>query len=182
MVVYDRNHSNDPIIFTMDRDVRRDESVFTISDAGLINLRDIAHSRNGEIAVVGSAYTSDNQGACFIARISADRQHQTVKTTSPYCALVVTFASDDTIWTIGPSGIWALNILQRFDQSGRMLASVTLQVKGARTQSTSYLRSSRDRVVWFTRDGEYVEWSLDGTEIGRYSGPKVSAERDITGL
>ncbi len=32
--------------------------------------------------------------------------------------------------------------------------------------------ASRDRVGWFTCEGEYIEFSLDGKELGRYDGPK----------
>jgi len=100
--------------------------------------------------------------------------------------MVVTFTADGTIWTIGHlkdeknTTIVAFNVLRRFDPSGRMLGSTTLQVKGARTQETSYLRSSRDRVGWLTRDDEYLEFSLDGKEIARYNGP--APERDINGV
>jgi hypothetical protein len=182
LVGYDHNHSTSPIIYTIDRDGRRDETLVAFSEAGLINLHDISSSASGEIAVVGSAYFTDSRGTCLIARISPDRKHQTITRTSPYCPLVVTFASDGTVWTIGPLGVRDLNVLQRFDSSGRVLDSTTLHVKGERTQGASYLRSSLDRVGWLTHDGEYVEWSLDGSEIGRYKAPQVSAQRDINGL
>jgi hypothetical protein len=34
-----------------------------------------------------------------------------------------------------------------------------------------FLRSSNDRVGWFTRFDEYFEFSLDGKQIGHYEGP-----------
>lgn len=188
LVGYNHNHSSSPIIYTIDRDGRRDETLFTFSDAGLMNLVDVAASRTGEIAVIGSAYTSDGRATTFVARIATDRQHQTITRTWPYCPMVVTFAPDGTLWTIGHSKdndnttVLAYNVLQRFDASGRMLGSTSLPVKGNRTQETSGLRSSRDRVGWLTRDGEYLELSLNGSEMARYDGPEVASDLDITGL
>ena len=42
---------------------------------------------------------------------------------------------------------------------------------GRHPAMNSFLFSSRDRVGWYTAAGEYVEFSLDGDEIGRYQGP-----------
>ena len=88
---YENNFSNGPIIYTIDRNGKRDETLFTFEDAGRINLYNIAVSRDGEIALVGSAYTNDGKGTTFIARIAPDRQRQTITRTWPYCPGVVTF-------------------------------------------------------------------------------------------
>jgi hypothetical protein len=123
-----------------------------------------------------------------VARIAPDRQHQTVTRTWPYCPMVVTFGADGNIWTVrhlkndGNTTILEYNVLRRFDPSGRMLSTTPLQVQGERTQETSLLRSSRDRVAWLTRDRGYIELSLDGSEIVRYKGPEVGSDLDITGL
>ena len=60
-------------------------------------------------------------------------------------------------------------MLRRFDDSGNLLSSVNLRV-GSRGGIT-YLRASRDRVGWVTEKNEYLEFSLDGAERGRYEGP-----------
>jgi hypothetical protein len=188
LVGYVQNHSSSPVIFTIDRDGRRDETLFTFPGAGLMNISDVASSRAGEIALIGSAYTSDSRGTTFIARISADRQHQTVTRVWPYCPSVVTFAADGSIWTIGHlkddenTTIRAYNVLRRFDSSGKMLRSTNLSIKERRTQETSRLRSSPDRVGWLTRDFEYIEFSLDGNEIARYASPEGASDRNITGM
>lgn len=190
LVGYLHNHSSGPIIYTMDRDGTRDETLFTLKDGALIHVSDLAGSPNGEIATVASALTSDTGGTTFLARISAEREHQTITRTWPYCPKVVTFAADGNIWTIGNmksedgTQDLARNVLRRFDPSGKMLGSTTLRIKGWRTAETSFLRASKDRVGWFARDGDYLEFSLDGSEIARYAGPEGSGveSRNIAGM
>ncbi len=185
---YENNFSNGPIIYTIDRSGKRDETLFTVQDAGRINIYSIAASLDGEIAIVGSALTNDNRGTTFLARIARDRQRQIITRTWPYCPMVVTFAPDSSIWTVGHmkddenTRDLERNVLRRFDRAGKMLGSTTIQVSGSKTAETSYLRASRDRVGWLARGGEYIEFSLDGSEIGRYERPAGAAERDITGL
>jgi len=181
------NHSNGPVIVTIDRDGRRDETLFTLQDAGHINLFDMAASSNGEIATIGDALGGE-RGTTFVARISSDRKNQVVTRVWPYCPMVMTFAPDGTIWTIGHlkdeenTREVAYHVLRRFDPSGKLLGSTILSVKGDTSDQASYLRASKDRVGWYcTRGGEYVEFSLDGTEIARYDGPGVK-ERDISGV
>src|SRR5579864_1735062 len=59
LVGYINNQSSGPVIFTIDRDGRREETLFTLKDAGWIDLTDAATSPSGEIAVVGSALGGD---------------------------------------------------------------------------------------------------------------------------
>ena len=187
LVGYDRKFSNGPIVVTIDGGGRRDETLFTLQDAAQINIVDVAASTDGEIAIVASAVTADARGATILARIASDRKRRTVTRTWPYCPMVVTFAPDGTIWTIGHlkddanTNVLAYNVLRRFDRNGKMLGSTTLRVKGSRTAETSYLIASRDRVGWFTREREYVEFSMDGSEIARYDWPEKDMDGDVTG-
>ncbi len=182
------NHSNGPVIYAIDRDGRKEETLFTFDDASLIHVIEVAASASGEIAVVGSAYTGDGRGTTFLARISADRKSQIVTRVWPYCAMVVTFAPDGTVWTVGHlndednTRVIALNVLKHFDSSGKILGSTTISAKGTDTAEISYLHASRDRVGWFTRSNEYIEFSLDGSEIARYNGPDGATEREISGV
>ena len=188
LVGYENDHTNGPIFYTIDGDGRRDETLFTLPDGARINLYDIAVSAGGEIAIVGSALTDDKRSATFLAHITSNRQRQIVTRLWPYCAMVVTFAADGNIWTIGHlkdeenTHIVAAHVLRRFDSSGRMIGSRTIHRAGSDTQETSYLVSSRDRVGWFTREGEYIEFSLDGSEIARYEGPVEADQRDTSGV
>jgi len=187
LVGYDKNHTSGPIIYTIDRDGRRVETLFTLQDGALINIYDVAPSKDGEIAIVASALTADKRGSTFLARIAADRTSQVITRTWPYVPLVVSFAADGSVWTIGHlkdenAAEVATNVLRRFDSTGKMLGTNTLHVKGWQTAETSFMSASKDRVGWFTRAGEYLEFSLDGLEIGRYDGPQEAEERDITGV
>jgi hypothetical protein len=182
------NNSSGPVIYTIDREGRKEETLFTFADAGLIYVYEAAASSKGEIAVVGSAYTGDSRGTTFLARIAADHRSQTITRVWPYRAVVVTFAPDGTIWTVGDlkdeenTREIALNVLEHFDSAGKLLGSRTLAVKGWATAETSYLHASRDRVGWFTRANEYLEFSMDGSEIARYDGPEGATEREISGV
>jgi hypothetical protein len=183
------NHSNGPVIYAIDREGRREETLFTLKDAALIHVVEVAASSRGEIAVIGDAYTGDApRGTTFLARIAADRKSQIITRVWPYCAMVVTFAPDGSIWTVGHlkdeenTRIISLNVLRHFDSSGKILGSTTLTVKGSEIAATSYLHASGDRVGWFTRSNEYIEFSLDGTEMARYNGPDGATERDISGV
>lgn len=182
------NHSNGPVIVMIDRDGRRDETLFTLQGAGDINLYDMAASSNGEIATIGSALGGE-RGTTFLARIARDRKNQVVTRVWPYCPMVMTFAPDGTIWTIGHlkdeenTREVAYRVLRRFDPSGQLLGSTILKVKGDTSDQASYLRASKDRVGWYcTRGGEYIEFSLDGSEMARYEGPPGVKERDISGV
>jgi hypothetical protein len=62
-----------------------------------------------------------------------------------------------------------------------MLGSMTVAVRGFHPDESTDLTSSRDRVGWFTGE-EYIEFSMDGSEIGRYDGPEGATERDIAGV
>jgi hypothetical protein len=188
LIGYVQNHTSAPVVFTIDREGRRDETLLRFPDVSLMNLVDISASRGGEIAVIGSAYTSDGRSTAFVGRVSADRQHQTVTRVWPYCPMAVTFAADGTIWTIGHlkddenTTIRAYSVLRRFDASGRMLGSTNVSLAERTTQGLSHLRSSTDRVGWLTHGLEYIEFSLDGNEIARYDRPEGASDRNITGL
>lgn len=187
LVGYDNNHSSGPIVYTIDRDGRRVETLFTLQDGALINIYDIAASKDGEIAIVASAFTADKRGSTFMARIASDRTSQVITRTWPCVPVVLTFAADGSVWTIGHlkdenGADVARNVLRRFDSTGKMIATKTLQVRAWQTGQTSFMSASKDRVGWFTRAGEYLEFSLDGLEIGRYDGLEGAEETDITGV
>ena len=188
LVGYATNFSSGPILYSIDRSGYRTETLFALPDGARINLMNIALSNDGEIALVGSALSADSRGATFVARIAADRQHQTVTRIWPYCAVVVTFAPDGTVWTVGHlkddenTRVVAYNVLRRFDHSGKVLGSTTIRTSASRPQETSYLFSSADRVGWFTREREFIEFSLDGTEIGRYEWPEEFSGGEVSGV
>ena len=97
--------------------------------------------------------------------------------------MVVTITSDGNVWTIGRlhdddnTRVLEECVLRRYDPSGKLLDSRILTAKPGKDLSgrhpaiSSSLFSSPDRVGWFTTAGEYIEFSLDGHEIGRYQGP-----------
>lgn len=187
LVGYQGNNSSGPVVYTINTEGRRDETQFTLRDGVRITIFDIARAPDGEIAIVASALTADTRGATFVARISHDRKRQIITRTWPYCPHLVTFAADGSVWTIGnlkddlATRDIELNVVRRFDASGRMLGSNSVHLGRWGQAEAAFLRASRDRVGWYTGQ-EYIEFSLSGSEIGRYAGPDVMSSTDITGM
>jgi hypothetical protein len=161
-----------PVIYTVDRDGRRDEILFTLEEAARITIHNVTASPTGEIASVGYAVTDDLRNSTFLVRIAADRKSQVITRTWPYAPKAVTFASDGTLWTIGNlfnedmTRDVAYHVLRRFDPSGRVLSTKTLRIRGTSDgDAASYFYAFGDRVGWLTIAGEYIEFALDGAEI-----------------
>ncbi|HLJ49026.1 MAG TPA: hypothetical protein VKU01_23590 [Bryobacteraceae bacterium] len=188
LVGFEKNHSNGPILYTIDENGTRNEMLFTFDDAARIDIYGIAMSAAGEVAVTGGALTGDSRGTTFIARIAADRKSQVVTRIWPYCALRITFAPDGTLWTIGHlkdnenTRVLARHVLRQFDPSGKMLKSVNVPALGWQTAELTSLHASRDRIGWFNLEGEYIEFGFDGSEIVRVPTPPGSSRNDITGV
>lgn len=167
-----------PIVCTADSDGRLDTFGFTLPDGLIETLMDYAIAPNGEIALIGGGYTRDGKLNTFIARIPADHKRQVVTPVWPYASLTVTFAPDESIWTIGRlkdqenTTVVAEPVLRRWDREGKLLGSIKLTVRGRNPIKASRITASNDRVAWFTRGGEYIEFSLDGKEIARFAAPE----------
>jgi hypothetical protein len=80
-------------------------------------------------------------------------------------------------------------ILRRYDASGAMLTSARVPTtKKYYSLAATFLRASSDRVGWFTTTessssrGEYIEFSLEGKEIGRYDGPQGISYGEVAGV
>jgi len=190
LVGYEHNDSAGPIVYTIDREGRRDEFLFTFEGAARIRIYKIAGSPDGEIAIVGSAYTNDSRFTTFLARVAADRKSQAITRTWPYVPNVVAFAPDGTLWTIGnlkneentrdiPG-----HFMRHFDRAGKVVGSSSVRVRGPESggEEISILRASQDRLGWLTEDGEYIEFSLDGAEMGRWDLPGQPGFLETTGF
>ena len=84
-----------------------------------------------------------------------------------------------SFWARDEATLLEINIMKRFDRDLRPLATTRLRVKGkllsgdnpARIRDASeysVLRATRDRIGWLTNAYEYIEFSPDGQETGRY--------------
>lgn len=182
LVGCDQCQSRGPILWTVDRQGRREEIVFEVPESGYISAWDIASGPDGALAVVGYAMSNDSRLADFVAWISPDRKRQIITRVWPYHPYAVTVAPDGTIWTVGPvkhedsTVDLHANVLRHYDPSGRLLATVT--VRGtrrynglARVAPASALMASNDRIGWLTNACEYIEFSFSAVEMGRYTCP-----------
>lgn len=154
LVGVDHHRSSSPILYTIDRDNRREEVRLQIPDAAMINVYDFAVSTAGEVAAIGSSYAAHGKPSTYVARISSGGKQQIIIRTWPYAPLAVTFAPDGSLWTIGRlkddsnTRLIAEPVLRRFDPTGKVLELLfELKVKGSNVVETSSMAASRDRVA-----------------------------------
>ncbi len=190
-MVVDFDGTNLPVIRAIDREGRDEAIALEIPGARDIHVSDYAAGFDGAIAAVGYALSADSQIGYYLVWVSPDRKRRTVIRLSPYVAQRVALAGDGAIWTIG--GIRTDNrdrskaqgpVLKRFDSSGKVLASSFPNGRAKANiapdaSSLSYLFASPDRVGWFTNGNQFIEFALDGRELGRFDGP-AGLDRDQT--
>ncbi len=158
----------------------RQEFLFTIPESSGTHIVAFSGTPDGAIALAGSAYTDDSRGTAFLAWISPDRKEQLVTRISPYAALEMAMAADGKIWTAGflrDSETFREDhdVIRRYEPGGRLIGSwkVRAKIKPGQPDATagSFLMASSDRVGWLTLGGEYIEFSLEGTELNRFLAP-----------
>jgi hypothetical protein len=153
-----------------------------IAASAFTTVWDVAAGADGSMASVGSALSGDSRKGTFIVWISPDRSRQVVTRVWPYAPHVVVLGSDGTIWTVGEvvNDSYQLvypNVLRHYAPSGQLLASTIIMRarpnKGGAfsVSGASTLMASNDRVGWLTLACQYLEFSLDGVELGRYNCP-----------
>jgi hypothetical protein len=176
------NDSDEPVITGIDKGGHSEPIGFSFTGGRAFSVGGLAGARDGSIAVIGGCYSDEGQPATFLALIPPDRSHKVVVRLWPYVAHAVTFAPDGEMWTIGnvktPEnlGVSALNVLRRFSSSGKLLASFNVAVGGLwmgrqEAAQRSLLASSKDRIGWLTNANQYLEFDLNGRELGRYPPP-----------
>jgi hypothetical protein len=179
------NHSSAPVIFLIDRNGRRDQFSFSLPDAETIYVHGLALNSIGSVAIAGGTVSGDSKAGSFLALVAPDRKSQRVVRTWPYVPWEVVFVPDGSLWTVGytfhdtEDRVVKLNMLSHFDREGKLLGSLPVQAKSqfpshSAALTHSFLRTSFDRMGWFTNGMQYIEFSFDGKELSRYEGPDVS--------
>ena len=179
---YELDRTAAPILYSVDRNGNREEFLLKLPSVNMVSIGAIAGGGNGAIAVSGGAYSADAQITTFLVWISPDRKTQIVTRIWPYVAEKIVFAADGTIWTVGAlkndenDKVLAYNQFRHFETSGKQLAAFVVQTRQSKqllSNGTTYswLVASSDRIGWFSNGNEYIELSLDGTEIQRFDGP-----------
>ena len=178
------NLTDAPLIRSFNRDGVDERLSFEIAGAAVVNIRGATGATDGSIVVAGRVFSGDMRRTGFVAVIPPDRRQRVVIQTEPFNAEVAVLAADRTIWAVGSVARGAndaerpeYSVIRRYDQSGKLLSSSTLSdVRGEpgnplNTVELSRLVASGDRVGWFTSGCQYIEFSLDGSELGRYEPP-----------
>jgi len=153
---------------------------FQLADGSVHSVYRLARGSDGIVALAGSAFFNDGARSLghFIAWIAPDGKEQHVFRTS-FVPDEMTVASDGAIWAQAWDGLREKDrnrgIIRRFDRSGKLLgafvpkSSLTKYLKVGDDIVPSHLVASRDRIGWYSiNNREYIEFSLDGSEIRRY--------------
>lgn len=143
---------------------------------------DATVSSSGDLYVSAAAFDSDSRLTTFFAKISERGQTIQVCRTFPHFPARLAAAADGTVWTVG----WNTDqeqtrtvdrfIVNRFDAGCNLVQAIRPAVRPTAHPSSSQLQASDSGVALRTRSNEIVEFSLDGEEIGRYDGPRLSKE------
>jgi hypothetical protein len=177
------NKSSSPLIEAIERDGRREDIAFDVPGSSGVFIYAFGAGADGSIVVSGGALSSDSRGIHFITWVAADRGRRALIRTEPFTARALAVAPDGTVWAVGRTFDFdkltdiERNVLVRYDTSGRVLSQAV--VKNAKSWANkpgdaaegSFLLASNDRVGWFTNGCQYIEFGLDGSEVGRYDGP-----------
>lgn len=178
------NQSSGPLIYLIGRNGRRDQFSFSTPDNATIYVHDLALSTDGTVAITGGASGTDSRAGAFLAFIAPDQKSQIVISTWPYVGWQGVFVPDGSLWTVGytfhptEDKIVRQTVMAHYDSAGKMLMGREVKAKGRfwpgrHAADESFLRVSSDRMGWFTNGMEYIEFSFDGHEVGRYDGPQV---------
>ncbi len=181
------NWSDEPLLWHIDKNGWKETIRFSFSGGHNITIVGLAEARDGGIVVVGSAYSDDGRGATFLSCIAPDRNAKTITRLWPFVPKALTVTPDGVIWMVGwvrdGDRIQQYNVLKRFDSSGVLLSSTNLRVHGPSwfpvdATASSILMASKDHVGWLTAGNEYLEYSFDGRETFRVSGPPGRFDHD----
>ena len=177
------NLTDAPLIRSFNRDRVNERLSFEINGAAVVNIRSVSGGTDGSILAAGNATSGDMRRAGFVALIPPDRKQRILIQTEPFMPEEAVLAADGTIWAVGlvankPDGTSIdYNVMRRYTAAGKLLSSRTLSdVRGNPGYPRDAVELSRlvvsgDRVGWFTSGCEYIEFSLDGSELGRYEPP-----------
>jgi len=151
----------------------------TLSDATKTTVRDVARSRNGIVAVTGTAYGPGGTVVPYIAWIDQSGQITQVLRSTPFAATKLVFGSDGTLWAVGREYLSDLktpqtfDVLRRYTADGRvlqkMLPNTTFAKKRNPAVGKPYVVVSEDRVgVYSAVSGDYIEVSFAGKILGKW--------------
>ncbi len=178
-----------PVFRAVDREGKDIQKItFTVPGADVLRVIG-TRAADGTLAVAGTAFSNTVQPAGILGIVSADGKSQTVVRTYPFWPTVVTIAADGSIWITGREAADSQEsedypVIRRYDRSGALIGSYlkksVIQAAGERQTghpiNSAYLIASGDRVGWFSDTAKtYIEFALDGTELGRYTTPAERA-------
>jgi hypothetical protein len=149
---------------------------------------DAVVSPTGDIYVSAAAFDAESRVATLLAKVSEREQTIQVCRVFPHFPARLAVAADGTLWTAGWNTDWEQTrtvdrfVLNRFDADCNLIQTIRPALRPAARPDSSELRASDDGVLLRTRTNEFVEYSLEGKEIGRYDGPPLSKVHHFPGV
>jgi hypothetical protein len=186
-----------PVLYRFDRTGTRlpDVSV-SLPGIDILSLGGVADAPDGRLAVHGRGFDRQlNRSTSFLGLIANDGQQQIAVRLFPYWVAEMAFAPDGVLWTAGgeTDGVEVLNtnhaVIRRWNASGKLIGSLAprYEIRAPRPRghqaTQSWFAVGGDRVGWYCAISElYIEYSLDGKQMGRYKGADVPPEAHYNGL
>jgi hypothetical protein len=186
-----------PVLYRFDRTGTRlpDVSV-SLPGIDILSLMGVADAPDGRLAVHGRGFDRQlNRSTSYFGLISNDGHRQIAVRLFPYWVGEMAFAPDGVLWTAGgeTDGVEVLNtnhaVIRRWDASGKLIGSLAPrhEIRAPRPRghqaTQSWFAVGGDRVGWYCAISElYIEYSLDGKQMGRYKGADVPPEAHYNGL
>ena len=156
----------------------------------------VAVAPGGQIALHGTAYDRNMaRYTTFLSLFSKEGQQQWTIKTLPYWIGELVFAPDGVLWTAGADtdGVRDVNtnhaIIRRWNARGEMIGGLARrhEVRAPKPRShpstQSWFTVSSDRVGWYSAISRvYLEYSLDGKQLGRYKAVEVPDDAWYKGI
>jgi hypothetical protein len=197
IVRVDREKTATPVLCRFDRTgARLPDLPFSIPGVDVIAIGNIAVAQDGRVAVHGSAFDRKlEKYTGFLSLISGDGQQQVTIRTFPYYVNEMVFGPDGVLWTAGfeTDGVQVLDndhaIIRRWDASGRVIGSLAPrhEIRAPKPDNhpttQAWFAVSKDRVGWYTAIARvYIEYSLDGKQLGRYKAVELPNDARYKGI
>jgi hypothetical protein len=169
--------------------------VIDSSIAGVSKLvtNDVAVSTTGAVGVAATAASAENRLTSVLIWISPEGKILKVVEVPTFGIRKITFASDGTLWAVGReydsnwNDVADYPVIRQYDQASRLIKSVlprsTFVNSGLAPHMDCHVISSGDRIGFLSMSKhEWIEISLDGNILGRWTIPALSKGQALTSV
>ena len=180
-LAHEDNRTAAPRVCAVDRSGFVERIEVKIPGATEILLNGLTARPDGTIIVAGNALDGGSRTGSFMTIIPPDRKEARVTRLWPYTAAQLLTAGDGAVWAAGwlsddsGDGTRVDIMLRRYGKEGSEDLTVVPNVTPGSSLASvrTMIGASKNRIFLTTQKGDYIEFSLDGAEVGRYPLPKA---------